>query len=281
MSDFAGRTFLVTGANSGIGRVAAGALAAGGARVFLGCRTRETAAATADGLRAHAGAAPVAVEILPMDLGDLASVRAAAAAFLARGIALHGLINCAGLTTRSAVSRDGIELTFAVNHLGHFLLTRLLEPALRAGAPSRVINVASEAHRSAAGIDFAALRRPGSFSGLSEYAVSKLCNILFTRELARRWAGSGVTTYAVHPGVVATGIWRRLPQPLRWLATLSMLSPEEGARTVLHCATAPELAAASGRYYKHEREALPRPVAEDDDLAARLWTTSEALAGLA
>ena len=280
MSDLAGRTFLVTGANSGIGRVVAAALAAGRAQVFLGCRTRETATATADELRAQAGLA-VAVDILPMDLGDLASVRAAASSFLARGIALHGLINCAGLTTRSAVSRDGIELTFAVNHLGHFLLTRLLEPALRAGAPSRVVNVASEAHRSAPGIDFSALRRPGSFSGLSEYAVSKLCNILFTRELARRWAGSGVTAYALHPGVVATGIWRRLPRPLRWLATRSMLSPEEGARTVLHCATAPELAAASGRYYKNEREAPPRPVAEDDALAARLWVSSEALAGLA
>jgi len=277
----AGRTFLVTGANSGIGRVVAGELAGHGGRVFLACRTAETAAATADSLRARAGALALAFEALPLDLGDQASVRAAAAAFLARGIALHGLINNAGLTTRGARSRDGIELTFAVNHLGHFLLTRLLEPALRAGAPSRVVNVASEAHRSAPGIDFSALQRPGSSSGLSEYAVSKLCNILFTRELARRWAGSGVTAYAVHPGVVATGIWRRLPQPLRWLATLSMLSPEEGARTVLHCATAPELAAASGRYYKHEREALPRPVAEDDDLAARLWTTSEALAGLA
>ncbi|HEY8924732.1 MAG TPA: SDR family NAD(P)-dependent oxidoreductase, partial [Polyangia bacterium] len=186
----------------------------------------------------------------------------------------------AGLTTRGALSRDGIELTFAVNHLGHFLLTRLLEPALRAGAPSRVVNVASEAHRSAPGVDFTALRRPGSWSGLSEYAVSKLCNILFTRELARRWAGSGVSAYAVHPGVVATGIWRRLPRPLRWLATRSMLSPEEGARTVLLCATAPGLAAASGRYYKNEHEALPRPVAEDDELAARLWTESEKLAGL-
>jgi retinol dehydrogenase-12 len=281
VSDLAGRTFVVTGASGGIGRVVAAELAARGARVFVGCRTVESGSAVAADLRARARAASLAFEPLAIDLGDLTSVRTAASGFLARGIALHGLINNAGLTTRGALSRDGIELTFAVNHLGPFLLTRLLEPALRAGAPSRVVNVASEAHRRVTGIDFAALRRPGSFSGFPEYAVSKLCNILFTRELARRWVGSGVTAYAVHPGVVATGIWRRLPQPLRWLATRSMLSPEEGARTVLTCATAPELAASSGRYYKHEREALPRAVAEDDALAARLWTESEKLAGLA
>jgi NAD(P)-dependent dehydrogenase (short-subunit alcohol dehydrogenase family) len=280
VSDLVGRTFLVTGANGGIGRVVSARLATRGARVVLGCRTVETAAATAVSQRGQGGSPALAFETLAVDLGDLASVRAAASSFLARGIALHGLINNAGLTTRRALSRDGIELTFAVNHLGPFLLTRLLEPALRAGAPSRVVNVASEAHRRVTGIDFSALRRPGSFSGFPEYAVSKLCNILFTRELARRWAGSGVTAYAVHPGVVATGIWRRLPRPLRWLATRSMLSPEEGARTVLTCATAPELGSVSGRYYKHDREALPRPVAEDDALAARLWTESEKLAGL-
>jgi len=280
VSDLVGRTFLVTGANGGIGRVVSARLATRGARVFLGCRTVETAAATAASLRAQGGGAVLAFETLAVDLGDLAAVRAAASSFLGRGIALHGLINNAGLTTRGALSRDGIELTFAVNHLGPFLLTRLLEPALRAGAPSRVVNVASEAHRRVTGIDFSALRRPGSYSGFPEYAVSKLCNILFTRELARRWAGSGVTAYAVHPGVVATGIWRRLPRPLRWLATRSMLSPEEGARTILTCATAPELAAVSGRYYKHDREALPRPIAEDEALAARVWTESEKLAGL-
>jgi NAD(P)-dependent dehydrogenase (short-subunit alcohol dehydrogenase family) len=275
--DLAGRTFLVTGANSGIGQITATRLAERGAQVFLGCREGAKGEAIAAPLRA-AGAQ---VEVLPFDLADLASVRLAAATFVARGLPLHGLINNAGLAGTRARTRDGFELTFGVNHLGHFLLTRLLETRLREGAPARVINLSSQAHRRAKGIDFAALREPArSRTGLREYAVSKLANVLFTRELARRWAGSGVTAYAVHPGVVATGIWRRLPGPLRWLVTRFMITPEEGARTTIFCATAPELASVSGRYYDHERESTPSRVAQDDALAARLWNESEKMVGL-
>jgi NAD(P)-dependent dehydrogenase (short-subunit alcohol dehydrogenase family) len=281
MGDLDGRTFIVTGATGGVGLEAARALVRRGARLFLGCRSADKGAAAAAAIRAGTPGA-VDVEPLPFDLADLASVRGAAAAFLDRGLPLHGLVNNAGLAGTRALTRDGFELTFGVNHLGHFLLTGLLEARLRESAPSRVVNVASEAHRSARGIDFAALRAPArSRSGIPEYAVSKLCNVLFTRELARRWAGSGVTAYAVHPGVVATGIWRRVPGPLRWLITRFMLSPEEGARTTVFCATAPELAGSSGRYYVREREAAPSAVAQDDALAERLWTESERQAGLA
>ncbi len=275
--DLAGRTFLVTGANSGIGQITATRLAERGAQVFLGCRDGAKGEAIAAPLRA-AGAK---VEVLPFDLADLASVRQAAATFVARGLPLHGLINNAGLAGTRALTRDGFELTFGVNHLGHFLLTRLLETRLREGAPARVVNLSSQAHRRAKGIDFAALREPArSRTALYEYAVSKLANVLFTRELARRWAGSGVTAYAVHPGVVATGIWRRLPGPLRWLVTRFMITPEEGARTTIFCATAPELASVSGRYYDRQRESTPSRVAQDDALAARLWNESEKMVGL-
>jgi NAD(P)-dependent dehydrogenase (short-subunit alcohol dehydrogenase family) len=281
--DLEGRAFVVTGASSGIGLHAAAALARGGARVFLGCRSIEKADATAAALRAQAGAAGAALELEPFvaDLGDLGGVRSAAAAFLARGVPLHGLVNNAGVAGVKGLTADGFELTFGVNHLGPFLLTRLLEPALRAARRARVVNVASNAHRGATRIDFAALRRPTrSLIGWPEYSVSKLCNILFTRELTRRWAGTGVTAYALHPGVVATGLWRRIPQPLRWLMMRAMITPEEGARTILYCATAPELAETSGRYYREEREARPSATAEDDALAARLWEESERMAGL-
>jgi NAD(P)-dependent dehydrogenase (short-subunit alcohol dehydrogenase family) len=274
--DLAGRTFIVTGANSGIGQIAASRLAERGAQVFFGCRD----GAKGEAIVAPMRAAGAKVEVLVLDLADLASVRQAAASFVARGLPLHGLINNAGLAGTRALTRDGFELTFGVNHLGHFLLTRLLEGRLREGAPARVVNVSSQAHRQASGIDFAALREPArSRTALREYAVSKLANVLFTRELARRWAGSGVTAYALHPGVVATGIWRRLPGPLRWLVTRFMITPEEGARTTLFCATAPELGGVSGRYYNREREATPSRVAQDDALAARLWDESEKMVG--
>jgi retinol dehydrogenase-12 len=281
MTDLAGRTFLVTGTNSGIGRVTAWTLASRGARVFAACRTEEVAQATASALGRELAELPVAaggaVEALALDLADLGSVRAAAANLLARGLPLHGLINNAGVAGVRAVTRDGFEMTFGVNHLGHFLLTRLLEPALRAGAPARVVNVSSQAHRRVSGIDFGALRSPArSRTGFPEYAMSKLCNVLFTRELGRRWADRGVTTYALHPGVVATRIWRRVPQPLRWLGLKLMISPEQGAETTVFCATAPALAAASGRYYIRSREAAPSAVAQDDALALRLWEESEA-----
>jgi retinol dehydrogenase-12 len=280
--DLAGRTFIVTGATGGIGRVTAGVLARRGARVLLGCRTAQGGEATVAGLRAEAGPSALDLEAFPVDLGDLASVRAAAAAFLAGGLPVHGLINNAGLAGTRALTRDGFELTFGVNHLGHFLLTRLLEARLRESAPARVVNVASQAHRSARGVDFSVLREAArSRSGLHEYAVSKLCNVLFARELARRWAGSGVTSYALHPGVVATDVWRRVPQPLRWLVTRFMVSPADGARTTLYCATEPTLNGVSGRYYDRQRESTPSLEAQDDALCVRLWDESEKMVGLA
>src|SRR5215470_4937846 len=212
---------------------------------------------------------------LPLDLADLASVRTCAADFLARGEPLHVLINNAGVGGARGRTKDGFELTFAINHLGHFALTMALLDCLAASAPARVVTVSSDAHYQATGIDFEALRRPtASRTGLREYAVSKLCNVLFSQELARR-EGRGVTTYALHPGVVASDIWRRVPWPIRPLMKLRMLSTEQGGATSLYCATAPELAGVTGRFYDNCREREASAVATPE-LARALWEHSEA-----
>jgi NAD(P)-dependent dehydrogenase (short-subunit alcohol dehydrogenase family) len=242
--DLVGKVALVTGANSGIGRVTAEALAARGARVLLACRSEEKTRPVLGAIRAAGGDAV----FLPLDLGDLESVRACAAAVLARDEPLHLLINNAGLAAARGVTKQGFEIAFGTNHLGHFLLTTLLLPRLRASRPARIVNVSSLAHRRAKRLDFEALRRPtASRTGLEEYGVSKLCNILFTSELARGRAGEGVQSFSLHPGVVGTDAWRRLPRLLQPVVKLFMLTPEDGARTTLHCATSPEVGGARRR----------------------------------
>jgi NAD(P)-dependent dehydrogenase (short-subunit alcohol dehydrogenase family) len=271
--DLEGRTFLVTGANSGIGKATALALVGRGGRVHLGCRSPEKAVSVLDEARALGG--PGSAALLELDLADLASVRRAAASFLETGEPLHVLVNNAGVAGQRGQTVQGFELTFGVNHLGHFLLTDLLLDRLRAAAPARVVTVSSVAHRQASGIDFDALRRPTrSFTGLPEYAVSKLCNVLFTQELARREASTGVTTYALHPGAIGSAIWRRVPWPVEPVMKLFMRSSEEGAATSLYCATAPELGEVSGRYYDHSREKPPSRVASPA-LGAELWARSQ------
>jgi NAD(P)-dependent dehydrogenase (short-subunit alcohol dehydrogenase family) len=272
--ELSGRTFLVTGANTGIGLATATGLADRGGRVFVACRSAEKGRAAVAGI--SAGTGNNAVVFLPLDLADLASVRACADEFLARGEPLHVLINNAGVAGTRGLSKDGFELAFGVNHLGHFALTTALLDCLAAGAPARVVTVSSDAHYQAPGIDFEAVRRPtASRTGLREYAVSKLSNVLFSQELARRAQGRGVTTYALHPGVVASDIWRRVPWPVRPLMKLRMLSTEQGAATSLYCATSPELAGVSGRFYADCRERAANAVATPK-LAGALWERSEA-----
>lgn len=273
-----GRVALVTGANTGIGRVTALELARRGARVVIACRTPERAAEAAQAIGREVPGATI--DVLRLDLGDFDSVRDAARAFLALDAPLHLLVNNAGLAGLRGSTRSGFEMAFGVNHMGHFLFTSLLRERLVASAPARIVTVASRAHRFARGIDWDAVRRPtASLSGVNEYGVSKLANILFSAELARRLAGTGVTTYAVHPGVVASDIWRRLPWPLRPLMRSRGISNEEGALTSLYCATAPEAAAQTGLYYDKSRVVLPSEVAQDAALAAELWVRSEAWVG--
>jgi len=273
MGELDGRTFLVTGGNTGIGRATARALAQRGGRVYLTSRSWAKGEEAVASIKASSGNG--SVWFLPLDLADLESVRACASDFLDRGEPLHVLVNNAGVAGQRRLTRQGFELMFGVNHLGHFALTSALLGRLADSAPSRVVTVASDAHYSAKGIDFEALRRPArGITGLPEYAVSKLGNVLFSAELARRTSGTGVTTYALHPGVVASDIWRRVPWPVRPLITRRMLSVTEGAATSLYCATSPDVARESGRFYDNCAERAASPVATPE-LAAELWRRSE------
>jgi NAD(P)-dependent dehydrogenase (short-subunit alcohol dehydrogenase family) len=217
-----------------------------------------------------------AVEFLSLDLGDLASVRACASEFLRSGEPLHVLINNAGLAGQRGMSVSGFELAFGTNYVGPFLLTGLLLDRLCENAPARVVNVSSIGHYRAPGIDYEAVRQPTkSRTGLPEYAVSKLGNVLHAQELARRLAGDGVTTYSLHPGAIATDVWRRVPWPVRPLIKLRMQSPAEGAKTSLYCATSPDVGDESGHYYDNCRREEPSAVATPQ-LAAELWDRSAA-----
>jgi NAD(P)-dependent dehydrogenase (short-subunit alcohol dehydrogenase family) len=279
--DLSGRVVVVTGANSGIGKETAAALAARGAHVVMSARNREKGEAAAAEVRARTSGS---VELVDLDLASFASVRRCATELLERHDRLHVLVNNAGLVlTRRTETEDGCETTFQVNHLGHFLLTTLLLDRLRESAPARVVHVASHAHRYArAGLDFSDLHSTRSYRGFTVYARTKLANILFARELAKRLAGSGVTSNAVHPGFVASGFARdgdasRLGDMGMVLARPFALSPRRGARTSVHVASAPELATVSGQYFVRCRARRPSAHALDDGAAIRLWEASAAL----
>ncbi len=269
MGDLTGKTVFLTGGNAGIGYATVIALAKRGARVYLTSRSRVNGEAAVAAISASAGSDQV--RLLTLDLASLASVRACAQEFLALGEPLHVLINNAGLAGRRGQTADGFELQFGVNHLGHFALTQLLLPRLQESDQARIVSVASEAHYGARGIDFAALRRrTPSLIGMKEYSVSKLCNVLHMQELARRLEGTGMHAYSLHPGVVASQIWNRVPWGARQLITGRMLTPEQGALTSVYCATSAEVAQDSGTYYDKCRLTEPSKVATQA-LAAELW----------
>jgi NAD(P)-dependent dehydrogenase (short-subunit alcohol dehydrogenase family) len=266
------RTFLVTGGNNGIGRATAIALARAGGRVYIACRSAASGEAAVGAVKSASGSDTV--WLLPLDLASLASVRSCAASFLEQDEPLHVLVNNAGVAGHQGMTADGFELQFGVNHLGHFALTQLLLQRLRASGPgARIVNVSSRAHFDAQGIDFDAVRRRGSFTGIREYAVSKLCNVLFTQELAQRVDPASVCAYAVHPGVVASDIWRRVPWPARSIIKRRMLTTEQGAVTSVHCATSPSVAGDSGLYYDNCQIKDPSSVATPE-LAGLLWKHS-------
>jgi retinol dehydrogenase-12 len=273
MGDLSGRTFLVTGGNTGIGLATATALAGRGGRVHVASRSRQKGEAAVAQIIAATGNDQVRFHHL--DLADLAAVRQSASEFLALGEPLHVLVNNAGLAGRRGLTTDGFELLFGVNHLGHFAFTTGLLDCLTASR-ARIVTVSSDAHYQASGIDFTRLRRRTRLlTGMPEYSVSKLCNVLFSQQLARRLDGTGVTTYALHPGVVASDIWKPVPWPARQIVTRRMLTVDQGARTSLYCATEPGLAGVSGRYYDTCAEREPSRVATPE-LGERLWQQSEA-----
>ena len=264
---------LITGANTGIGRVTAETLARNGAHVVIAGRSKEK---TEPVVRAITDEKKGSAEFLPLDLADLDSVRACAKNLLQTGEPIDVLVANAGLAGLRGTTKQGFEMTFGTNHLGHFLLVTQLLPLLRKAAPSRIVVVASKAHFRAKEIDWKALREPTkTLTGFPEYGVSKLCNVLFVKELARGRAGEGVHSYALHPGVVASDVWRKVPWPFRSLMKLRMLTVEEGARTSLYCATSKEVADHDGRYYDDCREVQCSKLADDADLAKTLWQKSE------
>jgi retinol dehydrogenase-12 len=269
------RTFLVTGANSGIGRAMAEALADQGGRVVLAARSEERTRPVLDTIRGrHPASDP---QFLQIDLSDLASVRRAAERYLASGHPIDVLVNNAGIAGTRSLSKDGFDVTYATNHIGPFVLTNLLLPRLRESPQGRIVNVASVAHMTVKRMDWSGLERRTTpvRSGFPAYAVTKLMNVLHAKELARRLGGSRVTTYALHPGAVASNIWRAIPRLVQWVMKLFMLSNEEGARTPLYCATAPDLTTVTGRYYDRCREVPPNPLAESSALAEELWERTE------
>ena len=274
MTDLNGRHFVVTGANTGIGKETARGLAQRGARVTLAARSEEKTRAAMTDIAATAPGADLA--FVQLDLGDFGSVRKAADEILAQGGPLDCLINNAGLAGSPGMTASGFEMTFGTNYVGPFLLTQLLLDRLKEADAARIVNVASTMHYQAKGIDWDAVRKPtASRLGMNEYSVSKLANVLHAQELARRLADTNVTTYSLHPGVIASDVYRRVPWPLRKLMTMFMKSTEDGAKTSLYCATSPDVAGDSGLYYDDAKEKSPSRVATPE-LAAELWERSEA-----
>jgi NAD(P)-dependent dehydrogenase (short-subunit alcohol dehydrogenase family) len=268
----------VTGASSGIGLPTAVGLARLGASVALVARDRAKGEAALDAVRS---ASPQAAPALFLaDLAALADVRRLAAELSARLPRIDVLLHNAGAmhATRKE-SADGHELTLAVNHLAPFLLTRLLLPKLRASAPARVVTVSSEAHRMGP-LDLDDLESRRGYSGMKVYGRSKLMNVLFANELARREAGTGVTSNSLHPGVVATGFGRNDPGWFSVLVALAkplLATPEKGARTSIHVAASPEVEGVTGAYFKDRRAVAPARFARDPAVQDRLWELSERL----
>jgi NAD(P)-dependent dehydrogenase (short-subunit alcohol dehydrogenase family) len=283
-----GSTVVITGGNSGIGKAAAVALATAGARVVITARSASRGAAARDDIASASGSDQV--ELSVFDLADLASVRAGAADLLERCPRIDVLLNNAGLIlSERTLSADGYEATFAINHLGPFLLTELLLDRLKASAPSRIVNVASTAHSFARkGMEFDDLMAEREYRSMKVYGRSKLANILFTTELARRLAGTGVTANSLHPGSVATGYARDgdttgfMAWGIEIFARLPIsLSPEQGARTSVYLCSSPEVAGVTGTYFAKCRPKTPSANARDEAAAARLWAVSEELVAAA
>lgn len=273
-----GKICLITGANAGIGKVTALELAKQGATVVMVCRNKEKGEAALDEIKKKSG--NVNLELLLADLSSQAEIRKLADEFKAKHNRLDVLLNNAGVyIPKRTLTVDAIETTFAVNHLAYFLLTNLLLDVLQQSAPSRIVSVSSEAHKYGK-VEFDNLQGEREYKGIPAYSNSKLENVLFTRELARRLAGTGVTANCLHPGAVATSIFRNTPKPIEWLIKMFTMSPEKGAETSIYLATSPEVEGITGKYFEKKQEKYPTRTAQDDELAQKLWQVSQQMTGL-
>jgi NAD(P)-dependent dehydrogenase (short-subunit alcohol dehydrogenase family) len=278
----ANKTVVITGGNAGIGKETAVGLAGLGAHVVITARDAGRGAAALGEIRERSASDDV--EVMALDLASTASIRNFAAAALDALPRIDVLVNNAGLVLGSRrVTEDGFETTFGVNHLGHFLLTDLLLDRLTQSQPSRIVVVASHAHKQArGGLDFDDLQAERRYRPFTVYGRTKLANILYTRELARRLEGSGVTVNALHPGFVASrfgkdgdiGLLGTVGMPL---ARPFAISPEKGARTSIYLASSPEVAGVSGKYFFKCKQVTPSAAARDEVASTRLWQASEQL----
>ncbi|XP_062553175.1 retinol dehydrogenase 12-like [Armigeres subalbatus] len=281
-----GKVILITGANTGIGKETAKELLKRGGKVYIACRSLEKANQAREELIAETGKSDIHVREL--DLSSLESVRTFATKFLQEEPRLDILINNAGvMACPKALTKDGFEQQLGVNHLGHFLLTNLLLDRLKASAPSRVVNLSSLAHRYGT-INKRDLNSEQSYNQVMAYCQSKLANVLFTRELAKRLEGTGVTAYAVHPGAVHTELTRHMgsifflfeQNLIKPILRLTFKSAKSGAQTSLYTALDEDLAQQSGKYYADCREQKTSKQGTDDDTAGWLWNVSEKMVGL-
>jgi NAD(P)-dependent dehydrogenase (short-subunit alcohol dehydrogenase family) len=276
-----GKTVVITGATSGIGQVAAEQLAAMGARLVLVARDKTRGEAALARLRNLGPGVDHAIHYA--DLSRLVEMKRVAAEIAAAESRIDVLINNAGaLFGARHVTEDGLELTFALNHMSYFVLTQGLRDRLLASAPARVVNTTSDAHKGKQ-IDFNDLQSASPYKGFQVYGRSKLCNILYTSELARRLAGTGVTANCLHPGFVDTRFGDESGGMLSFgvrIAKHFAISPEKGAATIVYLASSNEVATVSGGYYYKCKKATPTKEARDDDAAKRLWQESERLAGI-
>jgi NAD(P)-dependent dehydrogenase (short-subunit alcohol dehydrogenase family) len=281
--DLTGTVCLITGATSGIGKAAAVALARRGSTLVLVGRDQDRGERTVEEIVNQTGNRQV--DLMLADLSSQEQIRQLAERFLATERPLHILLNNAGIIMlRRRETVDGIETTLAVNHLGCFLLTSLLLERIKASAPARIVNVASDAYGHAGGrLDFGDLQSVNGYSAMKVYGKSKLANILFTRELARRLQGTGVTANCLHPGFVGTNLARN--NGLVASAAMLLLrpfarSPDKGAETVVYLCASPEVAGVTGKYFFDKQEKWPKRYAQNDEDAARLWEVSECMTGL-
>jgi NAD(P)-dependent dehydrogenase (short-subunit alcohol dehydrogenase family) len=276
-----GKTIVITGGTSGIGEVAAVALAKMGARIVLVARDKSRGDATLARLRDNAPS--IAHSVYFADLLRLAEMKRAAAEIAVGEPRIDVLINNAGaLFAKRRLTEDGLERTFALNHMAYFVMTAGLRKRLLASVPARIINTASAAHQDAS-LDFDDLQSAKNFGGRKAYGQSKLCNILFTRELARRLQGTGVTANCLHPGFVATRFGDQsggLISRLIWLVKFFAISPAQGAETIIYLASSPDVAKATGQYFYKSVPIRPSSWGQDDRSALLLWQRSAALAGM-
>ena len=280
-NSMAGKVCMVTGANAGIGKATAQGLASTGATVVMVCRSRERGEAALSEIKEQSS--NDLISLLVADLSSQAEIRKLAEDFKRQHSKLHVLVNNAGIIPRKReVTVDGFETQFAVNHLAPFLLTNLLLDVLKFSAPARIVTVASDMHRGAT-IDFDDLQSEHSYGPVRVYCRTKLANVLFTYELARRLEGTGVTANCLHPGVVATKLLADamgVPGALRSTTRLIGSKPEKGAKTSIYLASSPEVEGISGKYFIKQKAVEPSKASSDENVASRLWKVSAELTGI-